>query len=91
MPLLMAWPRQPEQNHVVVQKTTVGVVGRIFEFVHGSGANPPVITSANLGPIVEALLQSIKDEHHIAEKVGHLAFHDQAHVYVMSQCRNEYR
>ena len=42
--------------------------GRIFEFVHGSGAQPPVITSANLAPIVEALLQSIKDEHHIAEK-----------------------
>lgn len=43
--------------------------GRIFEFVHGSGANPPVITPANLPPIIEALLTAIKDEHHIAEKV----------------------
>lgn len=43
--------------------------GRIFEFVHGSGANPPVITPANLPPIVETLLAAIKDEHHIAEKV----------------------
>jgi hypothetical protein len=46
------------------------IAGRIFEFVHGSGANPPVITPANLPPIVETLLISIKDEHHIAEKVG---------------------
>lgn len=43
--------------------------GRIFEFVHGSGANPPVITPANLPPIIETLLNAIKDEHHIAEKV----------------------
>jgi hypothetical protein len=43
--------------------------------VHGSGANPPVITPANLPAIVETLLTSIKDEHHIAEKVGwHLSW-----------------
>ena len=43
--------------------------GRIFEFVHGSEDGPPVITPANLPPIVQMLQESIRDEPHIAEKV----------------------
>ena len=43
--------------------------GRIFEFVHGPGVQPPVITAQNLQPIKEVLLRCINDEPHIAEKV----------------------
>jgi hypothetical protein len=46
--------------------------GRIFEFVHGDASNtsvPAIITPQNLPAIVGALLESIKDEPHIAEKV----------------------
>ena len=43
--------------------------GRIFEFVHGPGVQPPVINAQNLQPIKETLLACISDEAHIAEKV----------------------
>jgi importin subunit beta-1 len=58
-----------KDQKVQVRHTTAWTIGRIFEFVHGSGANPPVITPANLPPIIETLLAAFKDEHHIAEKV----------------------
>ena len=43
--------------------------GRIFEFVHGPEAMPPVVTAQNLQKIKETLINSLRDEPHIAEKV----------------------
>ena len=42
--------------------------GRIFEFVHGLDVAPAVVTQQNLNDIVSALLNSIRDKPHIAEK-----------------------
>lgn len=52
-----------------VRTTTAWTIGRIFEFVHGVDPQPPIITGSNLPQIMQVLLESIKDEPHIAEKV----------------------
>lgn len=41
----------------------------MFEFVHGIEGAQPIVTAQNVGSIVEALLASLQDEPHIAEKV----------------------
>lgn len=52
-----------------VKNTTAWTIGRIFEFVHGADATPPLIGPQNLPAIIQALLESIRDAPHIAEKV----------------------
>jgi len=53
----------------LVRNTTAWCLGRIFEFVHGLLKDPPLITQENLPLVVETLLNSLKDEVYIAEKV----------------------
>lgn len=43
--------------------------GRVFEFVHGIEGAPPIVSQRNISDIVQALLASLQDEPHIAEKV----------------------
>ena len=43
--------------------------GRVFEFVHGTDNAQPLVTQRNVSEIVQALLASLQDEPHIAEKV----------------------
>lgn len=54
---------------VVPEHLPLWYAGRIFEFLHGPEVQPPIITQANLPGIVSVLLASIRDEHHIVEKV----------------------
>jgi hypothetical protein len=44
--------------------------GRIFEFVHGDPAAPPLLGPNNLPQVVEALLSALRDAPYLAEKVG---------------------
>ena len=53
----------------LVKNTTAWTVGRIFEFVHGSDLNPPLLNQENLQGVVQTLLHSLRDDVHIAEKV----------------------
>lgn len=43
--------------------------GRIFEFVHCEDVTPPLIDGQVLPQIIQVLLEAIKDQPHIAEKV----------------------
>eukprot|EP00887_Chlorella_sp_A99_P006846 scaffold2.g6846.t1 len=56
-----------------VKNTTAWTIGRIFEFVHGADATPPLIGPQNLPAIIQALLESIRDAPHIAEKARPLS------------------
>ncbi|WCJ41547.1 Importin subunit beta-1 [Euphorbia peplus] len=57
---------QDPNNHV--KDTTAWTLGRIFEFLHGSTMDTPIITPANCQQIVTVLLQSMKDAPNVAEK-----------------------
>ncbi|XP_076897658.1 importin subunit beta-1-like [Bidens hawaiensis] len=63
--MLTALTKDPN-NHV--KDTTAWTLGRIFEFLHGSTMETPIITQANCQPIVAVLLQSMKDVPNVAEK-----------------------
>lgn len=51
-----------------VKDTTAWTLGRIFEFLHGSAMEAPIITPANCQQIVTVLLQAMKDAPNVAEK-----------------------
>ncbi|KAF4351109.1 hypothetical protein CsatB_004828 [Cannabis sativa] len=53
-------------NHV--KDTTAWTLGRIFEFMHGSTLETPIITQANCQQIMTVLLQSMNDVPNVAEK-----------------------
>ncbi|XP_026426591.1 importin subunit beta-1-like [Papaver somniferum] len=53
-------------NHV--KDTTAWTLGRIFEFLHGSTTDTPIITNANCQQIITVLLQSMRDVPNVAEK-----------------------
>ncbi|CAA6671524.1 unnamed protein product [Spirodela intermedia] len=53
-------------NHV--KDTTAWTLGRIFEFLHGSTMETPVITHENCQQILTVLLHSMKDVPNVAEK-----------------------
>ncbi|WCJ41542.1 Importin subunit beta-1 [Euphorbia peplus] len=63
--MLTALTKDPN-NHV--KDTTAWTLGRIFEFLHGSTMDAPIITPANCQQIVTVLLQSMKDAPNVAEK-----------------------
>ncbi|KAL5989446.1 Importin subunit beta-1 [Asimina triloba] len=63
--MLSALTNDPN-NHV--KDTTAWTLGRIFEFLHGSTVDTPIITNANCQQILMVLLQSMKDVPNIAEK-----------------------
>ena len=55
-----------QNNHV--KDTTAWTLGRIFEFLHGSAMESPVITQENCQQILTVLLLSMKDAPNVAEK-----------------------
>ncbi|PQQ04273.1 importin subunit beta-1 [Prunus yedoensis var. nudiflora] len=63
--MLSALTKDPN-NHV--KDTTAWTLGRIFEFLHGSTMDAPIITPANCQQIITVLLQSMKDVPNVAEK-----------------------
>ncbi|KAL6177827.1 hypothetical protein ACLB2K_049349 [Fragaria x ananassa] len=63
--MLNALMKDPN-NHV--KDTTGWTLGRIFEFLHGSAYDTPIITQANCQQIITVLLQSMKDVPNVAEK-----------------------
>lgn len=63
--MLNALVKDPN-NHV--KDTTAWTLGRMFEFLHGSVLDTPIITSANCQQIITVLLQSMKDVPNVAEK-----------------------
>ncbi|XP_062146046.1 importin subunit beta-1-like [Alnus glutinosa] len=63
--MLTALMKDPN-NHV--KDTTAWTLGRMFEFLHGSALETPIITQANIQQIITVLLQSMKDVPNVAEK-----------------------
>ncbi|KAJ8638813.1 hypothetical protein MRB53_015507 [Persea americana] len=63
--MLNALTKDPN-NHV--KDSTAWTLGRIFEFLHGSTIESPIITNANCQQILTVLLQSMKDVPNVAEK-----------------------
>ncbi|XP_044477424.1 importin subunit beta-1-like [Mangifera indica] len=63
--MLTALMKDPN-NHV--KDTTAWTLGRMFEFLHGSTLETPIITQANCQQIISVLLQSMKDVPNVAEK-----------------------
>ncbi|WJX48159.1 Importin subunit beta-1 [Trifolium repens] len=53
-------------NHV--KDTTAWTLGRMFEFLHGSALDTPIINQGNCQQIINVLLQSMKDVPNVAEK-----------------------
>lgn len=64
-----------------VRNTTAWTLGRIFECVSGEELNPPLLDANSLGPVIGVLLEAIRDEAHIAEKV----------CYALSQLASVFR
>lgn len=52
-----------------VKDTTAWTLGRIFEVLHCSNSNYPVITAENLPRIISVLLESVSDAPNVAGKV----------------------
>lgn len=59
----------PQDPHPYVKDTTAWTIGRIFEFLHESTIEPPIITRDTLPPIMSVLLEALKDEPHIAYRI----------------------
>lgn len=57
---------QDPNNHV--KDTTAWTLGRMFEFLHGSTLEIPIINQGNCQQIISVLLQSMKDVPNVAEK-----------------------
>ncbi|KAL2921790.1 Importin subunit beta-1 [Bienertia sinuspersici] len=63
--MLTALTKDPNSH---VKDTTAWTLGRIFEFLHGSAVETPIITHANCQQIITVLLQAMKDTPNVAEK-----------------------
>ncbi|KAL8134660.1 hypothetical protein AgCh_009622 [Apium graveolens] len=63
--MLTALTKDPN-NHV--KDTTAWTLGRIFEFLHGSTVETPIINQTNYQQIIMVLFQSMKDVPNVAEK-----------------------
>ncbi|GMN31426.1 hypothetical protein TIFTF001_003239 [Ficus carica] len=63
--MLTALSNDPN-NHV--KDTTAWTLGRIFEFLHGSTLDSPIITPANCQQIISVLVKSMNDVPNVAEK-----------------------
>ncbi|KAK1399423.1 Importin N-terminal domain-containing protein [Heracleum sosnowskyi] len=63
--MLSALTKDPN-NHV--KDTTAWTLGRIFEFLHGSTVETPIINNTNCQQIITVLLQSLNDVPNVAEK-----------------------
>ncbi|KAL8160572.1 hypothetical protein V2J09_002109 [Rumex salicifolius] len=63
--MLTALTNDPNSH---VKDTTAWTLGRIFEFLHGSFVQTPIISQDNCQQIVNVLLQAMKDAPNVAEK-----------------------
>ncbi|KAK4802551.1 hypothetical protein SAY86_000754 [Trapa natans] len=63
--MLTALIKDPS-NHV--KDTTAWTLGRMFEFLHDSTLDSPIITPSNCQEIITVLMQSMKDVPNVAEK-----------------------
>ncbi|CAI0544592.1 unnamed protein product [Linum tenue] len=63
--MLSALTKDPNTH---VKDTTAWTLGRIFEFLHGSTMDAPIITPANCQQIITVLLQSMTDVPNVAGK-----------------------
>ncbi|KAL8160571.1 hypothetical protein V2J09_002108 [Rumex salicifolius] len=80
--MLTALTNDPNSH---VKDTTAWTLGRIFEFLHGSIVQTPIISQANCQQIVNVLLQAMKDAPNVAEKAcGALYFLAQGYEEVGS-------
>ncbi|GFS32236.1 ARM repeat superfamily protein [Actinidia rufa] len=80
--MLTALTNDPNSH---VKDTTAWTLGRIFEFLHGSTIETPIITQANCQQIITVLLQSMKDAPNVSEKAcGALYFLAQGFEDVVS-------
>lgn len=66
LPFMLSALTKDPNNHV--KDTTAWTLGRIFEFLHGSTLETPIITAANCQHIITVLLQTMKDVPNVAEK-----------------------
>lgn len=57
-----------QDEHMMVRRTTLWTLGRIFEFLHSPGITPPLVTAVNINQIVEALLLAMTASHGMAQK-----------------------
>lgn len=57
-----------QDEHMMVRRTTLWTLGRIFEFLHSPGITPALVTAANINQIVEALLLAMQASHGMAQK-----------------------
>ncbi|EPS68839.1 hypothetical protein M569_05926, partial [Genlisea aurea] len=64
--MLSALTKDPSSH---VKDTTAWTLGRIFEFLHGSSVDNPIVTAANCQQIIAVLLNGMKDAPNVAEKV----------------------
>ncbi|CAI0552395.1 unnamed protein product [Linum tenue] len=82
--MLTALMKDPN-NHV--KDTTAWTLGRIFEFLHGSEIDTPIITQENCQQIIMVLLHSMKDAPNVAEKAcGALYFLAQGYEDAGASC-----
>ncbi|XVF51030.1 hypothetical protein PTKIN_Ptkin04bG0150700 [Pterospermum kingtungense] len=82
--MLSALTKDPNSH---VKDTTAWTLGRIFEFLHGSAVDSPIITQENCLQIVTVLLQSMKDAPNVAEKAcGALYFLAQGYEDAGQSC-----
>ncbi|GAX79827.1 hypothetical protein CEUSTIGMA_g7267.t1 [Chlamydomonas eustigma] len=58
-----------QDPHPHVKDTTAWTVGRIFQFLHSTDIEPPLITPDSLPPIMTVLVKSLQDSSHIAYRV----------------------
>ncbi|KAK4384831.1 Importin subunit beta-1 [Sesamum angolense] len=63
--MLTALTKDPSSH---VKDTTAWTLGRIFEFLHGSTVETPIITPANCQQIITVLLQGMKDAQMLLRK-----------------------
>ncbi|KAF5734345.1 importin subunit beta-1-like [Tripterygium wilfordii] len=70
-----------------VKDTTAWTLGRMFEFLHGSALDTPIVTSENCQQIVTILIQSMSDVPNVAEKAcGALYFLAQGYEDMGTTC-----
>ncbi|KAG1660011.1 hypothetical protein FOA52_009831 [Chlamydomonas sp. UWO 241] len=55
--------------HPYVKDTTAWTIGRVFEFMHSSDIEPPIVTQETLPPIIAVLTKSLTDSPHIVYRV----------------------
>jgi importin subunit beta-1 len=58
-----------QDPHPHVKDTTAWTIGRIFQFLHSTDIEPPLITPDSLPPIMTVLAKSLQDSSHISYRV----------------------